>query len=454
MRISTILKMTAALMIGALTVTSCANDVETDINIDPSGDAISFSPSVGHASRATEVDISILGNFAVIAKGVHQSGDLYSHYIIGSESNNTVVPDIAYGPASPSESNNIWSLNHSVYWPSDMNKILFWAYTTDITGDQTDDVLSSGTVTFGTNGPKISDFVPETAVLSTNPGTGIWGDGYSQKDLLIAFQEQAKNAGTAVALNFKHALTQINIQAKQSKAEDSQDHRVVKIRGAWIYNVRTKGDLSAGFDWNPTSKTATHVPVWQDLSEIDCYGSYYSTATTLTSDAQGLLGKNGSLMIIPQSTTDTYILLLCRIELEHDGATHEGGPADITDIDVKGNKHYHQLFPVADKYDAKQYGFTCVHLSTPTAWEMGKKYMYTLDICGVTAGAGVYPPKSGTDKYDSLVPGSDTNIEIVQRKVKNDGDPVLDEPIKFNVTVGDWTEAWTNGSTNGNVNLP
>ena len=56
-----------AFVMCAMFATSCANDVETDINIDPVGNAISFSPSVGHTSRATETKIGNLGDFAVVA---------------------------------------------------------------------------------------------------------------------------------------------------------------------------------------------------------------------------------------------------------------------------------------------------------------------------------------------------------------------------------------------------
>lgn len=339
-----------------------------------------------------------------------------------------------------------------------MSTILFWAYTTDNTVDGTETLLSSGKVTFENNGPKLSSFSPEKADLNAASATGRWDDGSNQKDLLFAFTQQKKSEGTSVSLNFEHALTQIDIQAKQDKGPNPQDHRVVKIRGAWIYNVNTQGDLSASFSWD--GKTATQNPNWNNLSVNGCYGSYYSAETTLDSDQKGLLGNSGSLMIIPQSvnepqsvTEDTYILLLCRIELKHAGASHDGNADDIF-VDGANNQHYHQLFPVADEYNAKQYGFACVKLNS-MSWVMGMKYRYVLDICGANSGAGIYPPGSANDTYDALVPESERsqtepNIIIVHRKVKDDGDPVLDDPIKFTVTVESWPDNWTAGNTETN----
>ncbi len=104
---------------------------------------------------------------------------------------------------------------------------------------------------------------------------------------------------------------------------------------------------------------------------------------------KALLGS--SLMIIPQTTTawtkkaddktGAYILLLCRVELEHPGTTHTGSD-NIDDVGIHGTNHYHQQFPVNEenKFDASEYGFVCVPLGTK--WEMGKN-MYTLLISAV-----------------------------------------------------------------------
>ncbi len=57
------------MMLAAGLATSCANEEVVEVNTDPTGSAISFSPRVGRATKATETTISNLGNFAVVARG-------------------------------------------------------------------------------------------------------------------------------------------------------------------------------------------------------------------------------------------------------------------------------------------------------------------------------------------------------------------------------------------------
>lgn len=417
------------------------------------GEEISFSTRV--ATRATSLTLENLGDFAVIAKGVHPTGDLYTQYLIGGEKDGSVEGEIAHKVTGKTT----WELDRKVYWPSGMDQVLFWAYTTQNKNNKAGDpVLSSGTISFNQqNGARINGFCPAKANLGQEHiGTGNWNDGDNQTDLLIAFKEQQRTDGVSIKLDFDHALSQINISASQ-KDRATTDHRRVKVKGAWIVNVNTKGDLDAGFSWDKANKTATVTPKWTELKESGMYGSYTNTAYVLDKDnKQSILGNNGNLMIIPQEVSGwdpkksaqeqeraAYILLLCRVELEHEGTTHEG--TDIGDIKIENGKHYHQLFPVSEAYDEKEYGFSCVSLGIN--WEMGKSYTYNLDICGENSGAGLYPPESIYGKVDQLVPSSErtgaTPSVIIKGRPagKNVGDHVLDEPIKFTVNVGSWTDA-------------
>ncbi len=90
----------------------------------------------------------------------------------------------------------------------------------------------------------------------------------------------------------------------------------------------------------------------------------------------------------------------------------------------------HQLFPVSTKYNAEEYGYTCVPLTID--WEPGKKYIYSLEFCGTNSGAGVYPPKPGD--------GFPTD-NVVEAPADKEGHNVLTDPIKFSVSVSGWTEA-------------
>lgn len=448
-------------------LTGCSNDELVETN---QGEAIAFRART--ETRATDLTLDNLGDFKVYAKGMHPSGDLYTEFIIGSASDAEIAKKNTTGTNT-----NIWDLNRNVYWPSGMDQILFWAYTTDDNSSNANAIDLGNTatkVTFERTGPKIASFTPVKSSLSETSETGKWADGYKQKDLLIAFTEQKKEDGTQVTLKFDHALSKINIKATHT--QDSKDHRIVTIKGAWIVNAKTTGDLTAGFEWNKEEKKATHDIQWQNQSTFGTYGSYSNVLYSFTKTTQttaDILGSNGELMLIPQTTpgiifnTDNdpntytdgaYILLLCRVELLHDGDNHNN-QANTDDILIENGKHYHQLFPALgndEKFNRNQYGFSCVPLNID--WKKGTQYTYNLNICCNGSGAGVYPPKVfSEDELKQLIPDNavvDATIEkpkpleIIQNinsiTHKEAGDPVLDLPITFDVKVSKWTNAANN----------
>ena len=107
-------------MMAAMMATSCANEELVDANPDVQGNAIQFRPLVGH-SRATETTVNNLGDFAVVAKGIHPHGGVYSNYLIGSANG---------GDKAIWKEGSIWNLESNVYWPTSTPSALFWAYST------------------------------------------------------------------------------------------------------------------------------------------------------------------------------------------------------------------------------------------------------------------------------------------------------------------------------------
>lgn len=449
--------LTVALVTGAMSFTSCTSDIEVDKNVDPAGNAITFATSVGHTTRAEETTRDNLGNFAVVARGMHHDGILYDTYLIGSSTGGDI--------ARREGSSNTWKLNHSVYWPATLNKVLFYAYTAlnKDDGDVTN-VLGTGPVLgFTGDNPYIDNFKPLKAT-APDPDNNIQADGKDQDDLLVAYTAQEKSKSeTNVNLNFKHALTQISIKAKQT-GKLNTDHRIVRIKGAWIVNAAASGKLTATSTTNGDGPDTeyTYADSWTPTG-TDTYGSVWKDVVQLDKDKPSDLLRDISLMLIPQdlkawdyendktnANKGAYILLLCRVELLHDGSTHPG--ANLDDIGIEGNQHLHQLFPVnTEKYDATQYGFACVPLSSKWNTEgIGKHYTYNLNICGNGTGAGKYPPADEAAALDALIP-SGFGISVVLNDPdvtgKNAGDNVLDEPIQFTVNVDPWETSgdWTPG---------
>ena len=463
MKISPYSAVAFALMTGAIFVTSCTNDIEVDKNIDPAGNAISFAPSVGHTSRATETNIDNLGDFAVVARGMHHDGILYDNYLIGSANEGEIAK-------RETESTNTWKLSRSVYWPATLNKVLFFAYTALKAGDTYTETKVLGTNAtdpqpafgFDGNNPYINNFKP---LKATAVESNIQADGKNQKDLLVAFTEQEKTKSeTNVSLNFEHALTQVSIKASQ-EGKLATDNRIVKVKGAWIVNAAESGNLTTN-GTKDDDNMYTYTKSWT-ASGKTAYGSVWSDVVQLGDTPSEILREH-SLMLIPEDlgawdlendkTNNTnkgaYIMLLCRVELEHEGTTHSGSNLEDIHVDTQKGKHYHQLFPVnAEKYNAAEYGFVCVPLSSKWNKEgIGKHYTYNLNICGNGTGAGKYPPTVEAEAYKTALVPTSLGISVVLNNPevtgKDAGDNVLDEPIQFTVTVDGWTEPekWTPGN--------
>lgn len=93
------------------------------------------------------------------------------------------------------------------------------------------------------------------------------------------------------------------------------------------------------------------------------------------------------------------------------------------------------LYPQPTDNDDKtgKYAFSAVGIDTN--WEPGKKYTYMLNFCDNDGGAGEIDPLP-TDPANP----SDPNVDPTPIPGGNGGDPVLGKPIKFSVSVDEWTE--------------
>lgn len=481
-------------MLATVFAASCSNEEVLETNANFNGEPIDFSSSVKSPTRAVITTLNNLGDFNVYAKGIRSDlGTLYKPFMIGD--NETKAPAVA-NRVSVSAENGTWKLSKDVYWPSDINTALFWAFSDRRFGEKPEDIASiygntdkciaTGTVGFKeTSGPQIENYKPLKADITKDAGenTG-WFDGDHQRDLVSAFTQQTKNPH--VNLNFHHLLSQIEINAVSKHASTNDESRIVKIKGAWLVNVKSTGTLSANFTYSQDTQTATDNPSWTLANSLEQYGTVYSSndrtvpiVVNGSPDPLNVLGNNGhgNLMLIPQitaqwdgieaTTQGAYLLLLCRVDMGHKGEVLDGTAVSP----VKDGMHYHQQFPVSTYYDEDAYGLTAIPV--PVEWEMGKKYTYNLDICGENSGAGKYPPNVPTEEtalaeyVKTFIPGTlgreyvlnsptkpePTKVNIITTIAsgKNVGDYVLDDPIQFSVTVSGWGDGdtWTNGNETG-----
>ncbi|WP_288242839.1 fimbrillin family protein [uncultured Bacteroides sp.] len=411
----------------SMALASCTTDELKEVY---QGEKISFTTRMTRAVATTTNNLK--------AFRVYADADGYPDWFIDGDT------------ARRDGNSNIFSIlsktGGSYFWPSDVKKIKFWAYGPIDPDNSENSINIKPNMTVGTQ--SFEHFSPSSD--DDKDKKHMIDGGKSHKDFIVAYAEAERGGtntdGTTVELHFNHALSQIVVKAKCPDVEKN-----VKIRGAWLMNVKSTGLLVFQDGYVNNMK-------WTTTADLGNYGVTLGSVKEVTprTDYSFLIGSNDeenntSLMLVPQkddavdmwnpdSNPDgAYILLLCRVEAVHKGATHTGGSTD--DVLVEGNKHIHQLFPVRDKYNAKEYGYTCVAIEPD--WEPGKKYVYNLEFCGPKSGAGVYPPENVGSTPGLPANGEDLEIVTKRPDDKNVGDPVLDNPIKFKVDVIDWD--------NGNV---
>lgn len=397
----------------SLIFAACSDDQTDVVN---NGPEITFRTSV---SRAQNIDETNLTEFKVWA---------FSDIVT---SNTTAFIE---GLVAKKEG-TVYKFDHSIFWPSDIKTLNFWAVSP----------------------------VNDNVVVKHN-GEALILDSYKpaenpedQLDIITAYQkvDRVSNNGTSVSLTFNHILSQILVSARAGYGDEIKEKRTVKVKGAWLVNIGTGATASR------STATDNNVVVWDNFSSTKAsYGSYFDAPKELTFAATSFFSFDKSnvsvpqsnLLLIPQQLTawdgtaagnGAYILLLCRVEATHDGALHDGASDDM--VKSEGDKHIHQMFPTYEgaTFDEYAYGYACVPIGT--LWEYGKIYRYTLDICGKNSGAGIYPPET----LPALpgLPADPSPIKIIKTPADKVGKPVLDEPIKFTVTVNDWTdpETWNPG---------
>lgn len=366
--------------LAASVMVSCSNDDIVDVN---HGEGIAFRASLDRAlTRANATNLKNLNAFNVTAIG---NGQNYFSNM---------------GVTSQDEGQN-WVTASTYYWPS--YKLSFFAYAPQEPG---------GTVSIDNSGKKITGFSPSQKVSE-------------QKDLVVSYNEGDKknNEDKGVAMNFKHALSQIEVKAKCSN-----DKIKIEVLGVKMVNAAAKADFTFPEDETLASYTLPQNN-WSNLLEKDDHSKAYmikgSQKLQLRADEQSIMFGTNNFMLIPQQLTawngteDTngaYLSVLCRIY------SLDNGKETL-------------LYPEPTKDDPKTDKYAFAAVAIDTNWEPGKKYTYTLNFCGNGGGAGEIDP----NPVDPIDP-TDPEIDPTPKPDGNGGDEILGKPIKFTVTVDEWKD--------------
>lgn len=348
-------------MIVAITaaMTSCSSEEELEIN---NGSEITFRTAVGKGSRATETTIANLEKFSVSAIGTDGSTYFSDEY---SRQEASWIPS---------------SQQH--YWPTDNSELKFYAYAPASTS-------LTGTFSISGTEQKVSGFKPAAQFKD-------------QQDFIVAFGSGRKSAqgATGVQLTFSHALSQIEVKAKNAGVIYTY-----KVTGVRIGSVVSSADFALP---SSSSDKGSWTP---GTDKSDYIVEYASSPLTLGSDAQSLMTEeSGTAMLIPQQLTAW--------DIENDKTNTSKGSFLAVKINIVAQADGNQLYPATDG----GYGWACIPVDTQ--WKPGYKYIYTLDFSN---GAGKYPPE------DPDVPGGD----------------ILTDPIRFTVDV----EPWVKDDGNHDLNM-
>jgi hypothetical protein len=271
------------------------------------------------------------------------------------------------------------------YWPA-TGDVTFFAH------------VNAGTCFEGGDAPQIKDFTVPAAVAD-------------QQDLLYAVKSQAKG-NTPVNLNFRHALSQVVFQAKNTNS-----NLYVEVSGVTVCNVGNTNTFTyptADTDANIENHTGAEGTVtygdswgtWAALAggETDYQVAFDAVALPCASDAKSLTNTNDT----GKEFSSNAMLLLPQTTVAWDPATETSLP------DASGSYFLVncKIWNVAG--DAWTSTDVLLHegpAAIPAAfsWQQGKKYVYTF-VFG-----------NGNGGYDPTDPSK----------------PVL-VPIDFEITVDDF----------------
>lgn len=362
---------------GLIILASCSKDELIEVN--NSGN-IKFRPAIGAVTRANNVlNKSNMGSFKVTAYSDAETSNFFTDLEVESK-----------------DQGNTWNTKKTYYWPTS-GTLKFFAYSPkDISN-----------VSIDNNSQKIADFSPAEDVAT-------------QKDVVVSVNTGTKeqNEQSGVNMNFKHILSQIEVQAKCSN-----ENMKVEVKGVKLCRVSSQGTFT--FPTTATDKShEINQNLWNNSVELKDYSVILDSPIELNTVAKNITGSNNFQMIPQQLTAwdngeiakGAYISVLCKIS-------------------NKDGSKLVQLFPK----NSGKFAYSAVKIDT--RWEPGKKYIYTLNFfSGSNSGGGRIDP-SPTD------PRNQGNEEIDKTPGKG-GDPILGGPIKFTVEV----DEWTNGNTD-EINL-
>lgn len=376
----------AMLLLSALSFAGCQSPREID---EPKAqDKIQFHPFVSDQLRGIEETISTLAQsgFSVRAYG---QGQLYFEDQVTA--------------TDPAEGTGIWNTSGTHLWPP---------YELDFIG-------YNGLGEYGTLS---ADATGVSLVLSTPEAVE------KQPDIIVArtMGRAADHATNGVPLYFKHLLSQLSVQAKNSNKSYK-----VEVAGVKIARIQSQATLTLPAE----IKQDVELTGYTYLPGSKSFGAATASVLTLNDKPQEIGNSAvGNFMLIPQELTawnreeqiggaadneGTYLGVLLRI------TTPSGA----------------QCYPL----ERGKYAYATIPFSIPGGMKAGVHYQVTLDF---SKGAGYQEPVLGDGVPANLL----ADVEVSDQPwggEEKPGKAILGGPIKFAVSVEPWVEKSSDLSAGG-----
>ena len=340
-----------AALLGIAALVSCNKDARIADNADL---GVNFRVTSGALTKATPTTVANLGSFKVTAIG--NSASYFTDLNVAVTSAGVCTPAKTY------------------YWPA--YELGFYAYANP----------SGGTASITNAAKGVAGVTPVAAAAD-------------QQDFVVAYSTgtKAANMASGVALNFRHALSQVKVKATNKSTAGLK----INVKGVKVTNVKASGDFSYPAAVTSGNNAATlDFALWNTGSASKTaytIGGASETAVALSATAADIMFSGSSWMLVPQQLVAWN---LTSDKTNSNANAYIGVYLQILDANNG------QLYPAT----AGQYAYANVPIDTK--WEPGKTYTYTLNFLDEAAGGGA---------------GVDDN-----------GDPVLGSPINFTLTVDDW----------------
>ncbi len=255
------------------------------------------------------------------------------------------------------------------------------------------------------------DAVPAAPTVDFTPATTVT----DQKDLLYAVTKDHTKSNNAVALNFRHALSQIEFKARNTNPQFYVEITNVKVGQTPGTGVFTFPSVDTDDNFEDHAQIGIHTYItgtWVvntptdytvNFATVPLIGNNASVGLTLSTDDDNV---SNSMLLLPTPTTTAW--------------TPVAGTPNVyngTYLAVKC-KIYNVADPIAGKVDSD----ICLHngwanIPVSFTWEPGKKYIYTFVFGEGNGGyddngTPVLTPISYTVTVDDFQKGVDSDVNM------------------------------------------